>query len=177
MAAQQPNPYAPPSAHVVDAVEHSDQLQIAGRGIRLGAYFVDGLIMMLFMVPAFIAGGATLFAAIATTDPETIASAFAGIFGVLFLVGFLAWAIITGVLVHRNGQTIGKKLLNIKVVRKDGSRASLGRIFWLRNVVNALPSGIPVVGGFYFFIDSLFIFSESNQCVHDKIADTIVVKA
>jgi uncharacterized RDD family membrane protein YckC len=176
MAAQQPNPYAPPSAHVVDAVEHSEELQIAGRGTRLGAYFVDGLIGLLFMTPAFIAGGATVFSAMASGDPETMIGAFTGMFGVLLLVGSLAWAIITAILVHRNGQTIGKKLLNIKVVRKDGSRASLGRIFWLRNFVNALPSGIPVVGGFYFFIDSLFIFSESNQCVHDKIADTIVVK-
>jgi uncharacterized RDD family membrane protein YckC len=177
MAASQPNPYAPPSAHVVDAVEHSEEMQIAGRGTRLGAYFVDGLIGMLFMTPAFIVGGTSLLGAMVSNDPEAIIAAMMGTFGVLLVLGSLAWGIITAILVHRNGQTIGKKLLNIKVVRKDGSRASLGRIFWLRNVVNALPSAIPVVGGFYFFVDSLFIFSESNQCVHDKIADTIVVKA
>jgi len=72
-----------------------------------------------------------------------------------------------------NGQTIGKKWLKIKVVRADGSPASLGRIFWLRNFVNGFLSLIPLYG----IIDSLFIFSESRQCLHDKIADTIVVNA
>jgi uncharacterized RDD family membrane protein YckC len=72
----------------------------------------------------------------------------------------------------RNGQSIAKKLLKIKVVRSDGSRASLGRIFWLRNVVNGLLSIIPAYG----IVDVLFIFGESRQCLHDKIADTIVIK-
>ncbi len=59
----------------------------------------------------------------------------------------------------------------------ERSYASLGRIFWLRNVVNLIPSVIPYVGNIYGLVDALFIFSESRQCVHDKIADTIVVKA
>jgi len=73
----------------------------------------------------------------------------------------------------RNGQTIAKKIVGIKVVRSDGSPASLGRIFWLRNVVNGLLGIIPLYG----LIDILFIFGEQRQCLHDKIADTIVVKA
>jgi uncharacterized RDD family membrane protein YckC len=177
MAAQQPNPYAPPTAQVADALDPSGEMQIAGRGIRLGAYFVDALVGILFATPAMIAGGASLLTGLSGASSEDMLALFTGMFGLLFVAGMLAWAVITIILVHKNGQTIGKKLLNIKVVRKDGSRASLGRIFWLRNVVNALPAMIPVVGGFYFFVDSLFIFSESNQCVHDKIADTIVVKA
>jgi hypothetical protein len=58
-------------------------------------------------------------------------------------------------------------------VRTDGTPASLGRVWWLRNVVNGLISIIPLYG----FIDTLFIFGESRQCLHDKLADTIVVKA
>ena len=38
-------------------------------------------------------------------------------------------------LVQRNAQTIGKKLMGIKVARKDGSRATLARIFLLRKVM------------------------------------------
>ena len=114
---------------------------------------------------------------LAGASPEDMLALFTARSACCLLAGMLAYAVITIILVHKNGQTIGKKLLGIKVVRSDGARASLGRIFWLRNVVNALPSMIPVVGGFYFFVDSFFIFSESNQCVHDKIADTIVVKA
>jgi uncharacterized RDD family membrane protein YckC len=73
----------------------------------------------------------------------------------------------------RNGQSIAKKLLNIKVVRTDGSPATLGRLIWLRNVVNGLISLVP----FYGIIDALFIFGESRQCLHDKIAGTVVLKA
>jgi uncharacterized RDD family membrane protein YckC len=179
MSAQQPNPYAPPTATVADAADASGELEIAGRGTRLGAYLLDALISILFALPALIVGGGALFASISSgASAETLVmEMFTGMFGVLLLLGMIAWGVITAVLVHRYGQTIGKRLVGIKVVRKDGSRASLGRIFWLRNVVNALPSAIPIVGNFYFFIDSLFIFTESNQCVHDKIADTIVVRA
>ena len=68
---------------------------------------------------------------------------------------------------------MAKRMLEIRVVRSDGSQASLGRIFWLRNVVNCLLGIIPL----YSIIDLLFIFGERRQCIHDLIADTIVVKA
>jgi uncharacterized RDD family membrane protein YckC len=92
------------------------------------------------------------------------------------LIGIVAWSWITIVLVKRNGQSIAKWLMGIKVVRKDGSPASLGRIFWMRNVVNGLPTLIPIVGNLYNLVDHLFIFGETQQCLHDRIADTMVVK-
>ena len=92
---------------------------------------------------------------------------------VLALIGLIVWSTITIVLMRRNGQSIGKKATGIKVVRSDGSAASLSRLIWLRNVVNWIISIIPLYG----LIDVLFIFGESRQCLHDKIADTIVVNA
>lgn len=68
---------------------------------------------------------------------------------------------------------MGKRLLEIRVVRSDGSQASLGRIFWLRNVVNVLLGIIPLYG----IIDVLLIFGVRRQCIHDSVADTIVVRA
>jgi len=179
MSAQQPNPYAPPTATVADTFDDRGEAEVAGRGARLGAYLLDIVVSIVFSLPALLFGGFGALTALFTSQfsVEAIAAFLTGTVAFLFLAGWLAWAVITIILVHRYGQTIGKKLVGIRVVRKDGSRASLGRIFWLRNVVNALPSMIPVVGGFYFFIDSLFIFTESNQCLHDKIADTIVIKA
>jgi uncharacterized RDD family membrane protein YckC len=89
------------------------------------------------------------------------------------VVGVIAWGWLTILFVSRNGQSIAKKMLGIKVVRSDGSPASLGRIFWLRNVVNTVLAFVP----FYGVVDALLIFGEARQCVHDKIADTIVIKA
>jgi uncharacterized RDD family membrane protein YckC len=80
-------------------------------------------------------------------------------------------------LLARNGQTIGKKLLGIKVVRVDGSPVSLFRVFFLRYVCNTFLTLIPVAGSLYSLVDVLMIFSESRRTVHDHIADTIVIKA
>lgn len=168
-AQTQQNPYAPPTAIVDDVSSDKPELKLAERGTRLGAYVIDSMLVAILFVPL----GYSFFKMLANGDTAGVFS-----FSVPFaLIGGLALTTITIVLVHRNGQTIGKKLLGIKVVRSDGSRATLGRIFWLRNVVNALPSAIPYIGGLYFFIDSLFIVADNRQCLHDKIADTIVIQA
>jgi uncharacterized RDD family membrane protein YckC len=169
-AQTQQNPYAPPKAEVEDFVDERITTEPAGRGIRLGGWVVDAVISFLLLLPLLIAVG---FNVLQLLDPNLLF----GLGGLITLVASIAWVGVTIVLVKRNGQTIGKKLVGIKVVRSDGSRASLGRIFWLRNVVNILPGFIPIAGYFYFFVDHGFIFGDKRQCVHDKIADTIVVRA
>ena len=161
------NPYAPPRAAVSDVTSGADELEPASRGTRLGAAIIDGIIGVICIYVPLIAGGWL-------QNPSA-----GGVFQVgtvwiaIMVVLSVAWLGVTIVLVSRNGQTIGKKALGIKVVRSDGSKASLGRIFWLRNFVNGLLGLIPLYG----LVDVLFIFGEQRQCVHDKIADTIVVVA
>ena len=161
------NPYAPPRAKVSDVAEDTEDLELAGRAVRLGAAILDGLVMAVLVVLPFAIGFA-----IAGTNPDGTPR-FPGVAVLIGLIGFVVWLWFTILYVARNGQTIAKKWLGIKVVRTDGSPASLGRIFWLRNFVNGLLGIIP----FYSWIDPLLIFSDSRQCVHDKIADTIVVMA
>jgi uncharacterized RDD family membrane protein YckC len=169
------NPYAPPSAKVGDVVDNTSQ-ELAGRGVRLGAALLDGLIAGLFVyVPLLIGLGSSL--ATIATNPEAILPLLLGAAGLAALVGLIIWGTITFILVKRNSQTIAKKILGIKVVRSDGSPITLARIFFLRNVVNALIGFIPFVGGIYSLVDHLFIFADSRQCLHDKIADSIVIKA
>ena len=170
-----PNPYAPPRAAVDDVVS-SDVTELAGRGTRLGAAIVDGLIAgAVIYGPLMLTGdlSSSMARAIASQNPMLFYGGFMGAGGAIALVGCVILIWVTIVLVSRNGQTIGKKLLNIKVVRSDGSKATLARIFWLRNVVNTLIGIIPL----YTLVDHLFIFGEKRQCLHDKIADTIVVRA
>jgi uncharacterized RDD family membrane protein YckC len=161
------NPYAPPRAKVSDVSDSGDELELAGRGVRLGAAILDAIVVMALVYLPLIFGGA--FSAIGTDQVPNISP----VAGLLAFAGFVVWVVFTIMYVARNGQTIAKKWLGIKVVRTDGSQASLGRIFWLRNVVNALLGIIPLYG----LIDVLLIFSDSRQCIHDKIADTIVVVA
>jgi uncharacterized RDD family membrane protein YckC len=166
------NPYAPPRAAVLDIADPHESAVAADRGTRLGATMLDGIIFAV-MVYAPITMAAMAGGAARRATGGGAAGAILVAFIVLALVGFVAWCWLTIRYVKRNGQSIAKKLLAVKVVRTDGSAVSLGRVFWLRNIVNGLISIVPLYG----LVDALFIFGESRQCLHDKLADTVVVKA
>jgi len=177
------NNYAPPKSVVADPASDSGPFEKASRGARLGAAIIDGLIVTIPFGPSYgalISGAAHQTLVLpAHANIVTVWIAMAGT-GIWFYVGVvieLIIAAITTVLVHRNGQTIGKKLIGIKDVRSDGSRATLARIFWLRYFVNTLFTVIPLVGSLYAIVDLLMIFGQSKRCCHDYIADTIVVQA
>jgi uncharacterized RDD family membrane protein YckC len=173
------NPYAPPAAVVQDIADPSAALEPADRGTRLVAAILDGIVggVMIYvpLIVGFLIAGVPLAGSAGDVESAALNAAMGAIVVGLVLagIGLTVWAWLTIKYVRNNGQTIAKKLLNIKVVRTDGSPASLGRIFWLRNVVNTLISLIPL----YTIVDHLFIFGESRQCLHDKLADTIVIKA
>jgi uncharacterized RDD family membrane protein YckC len=162
------NLYAPPGAVVADIAGVDASAEFAGRGARLGASLLDGIIFTAMVyLPLLVTVAVGPDAA-----PDDGSNPVVIVGGIVTLIGLIAWCWLTIKYVARNGQSIAKKLLHMKVVRRDASRASLSRIFWLRNVVNGLLGIIPL----YVIIDGLFIFGESRQCLHDRIADTIVVK-
>lgn len=163
------NPYAPPGAAVADIAVVDAVAEYADRGTRLAAAILDGIIFAAMVyLPMLLTLGVGGEAPADDGAGQVVAVAAA----IVTLIGLIAWCWLTFKYVAENGQSIAKRLLHIKVVRRDGSRASVSRIFLLRNVVNGLLGIIP----FYAIIDALFIFGESRQCVHDKIADTIVIK-
>jgi uncharacterized RDD family membrane protein YckC len=173
------NPYAPPQAAVRDIVDPSLHAVPADRATRLGAAILDSFVFMLMVYTPLFVGGVFAGLTANVAAPEQAAAAAdnvnlaIGIAGVFTIGGLVAWLAITIVLMRRNGQSIGKKATGIKVVRSDGSPVSLSRLIWLRNVLNWVISIVPLYG----LIDALFIFGESRQCLHDKLADTVVVKA
>jgi len=67
------------------------------------------------------------------------------------------------------GQTIGKKMMNIKIVKEDGSDIGVGDAV-LRYIGYWVSSFVILLGFVWIFIDG------KNQGWHDKIAKTIVVK-
>ena len=160
------NPYAPPKAVVQDVVVADQGVVPADRGTRLGASFLDGVIFMLMVYLPFLIG-----VMLPGVGPSPVTTVAAGT--LIACIGLVVWCWITFRSISRTGQSIAKKMVGIKVVRSDGSPASLGRVIWLRNILNSVLGIIPLYG----LIDPLFIFAESRQCLHDKIADTIVIKA
>jgi uncharacterized RDD family membrane protein YckC len=161
------NRYAPPRASVRDVVAPQASAEPAERSTRLGANILDSLVF----------GGMVLTPLVLMMVTRIVGPDNADVVGALgvalMLAGFVAWCWLTILYMHRNGQSIGKKLAGIKVVRSDGTPVSLGRLIMLRNVVNAMLGILPLYG----LIDALFIFGDARQCLHDKLADTIVVVA
>ena len=164
------NPYAAPAARVQD-VASGDAMAKASRSARLVAVLLDAVpiiavaIAAAILLPALGRGGNGAM-------PPWGMAAFAVMGG-----AFLAYGIYQLVMLHRHGQTFGKKLMGIRIVRKDGSRAGLGRIFWLRYFVPGVIGNIPLLGVLFALADPLFIFGEEKRCLHDLFADTIVVDA
>jgi uncharacterized RDD family membrane protein YckC len=156
---------------------------LAERGARLLAASIDELILLGIALPMVFGAVPTIIAMVSGgTDPELIDTGdilramLGGAGTIVTVVALITWCVITAWLVAANGQSIGKRMVGIKVVRTDGSRASFARIFLLRNVVNGLPNLLPYVGWLYQLVDPLLIYQESRQCLHDRIADTIVVR-
>ena len=75
-----------------------------------------------------------------------------------------------------DGQTLGKKAVGIRVLRSDTSHCELWRIVLLRFLPLALLGAIPKIGVGISLIDALMIFGSERRCLHDLIADTIVVE-
>ena len=163
------NRFAPPVAHV-DDISLDGQGALAGRGTRLVAVIIDGLLAgLVFWVVAMLTRFNIFRPNLALGLPVLLAET--------LVAGFLIYLLLNGYLLQTRGQTIGKMLMKVRIVRSDGSRASLLRLAGLRYCVNNLVVLIPVAGSIYGLLDALLIFRASHKCLHDNIADTIVVKA
>ena len=117
--------------------------------------------------------------AITLTETSTRAASFAS-FDVhpwqwgLFL-GFIAVLGFNLYYLHRDGQTLGKKVVGIRILRSDTSTCELWRVSVQRFLPISLLGAIPLLGPLISLVDALMIFGEERRCLHDLIADTIVV--
>lgn len=123
--------------------------ELAGIGTRFMALFIDGLILGfvggIFGVSVDFWGG--------------------GILGTLIGVAY-QWYFLT----QRDGQTLGKMVLGIRVVKVDGSPISDADAV-LRYIGYIINSPVLMLGWLWALWD------ENSQGWHDKIARTYVVKA
>lgn len=162
------NIYQTPQSAVLD--EDDVSVDLASRWARLGAAILDGLLMMLVILPIGFALG--VFDAITSGGTMSLGTTIT-----MGLIGLGVFFLFNGYLLSTNGQTVGKKLLGIKIVDLDGKKPPFGRLIALRYAPVWLVSYIPVVGNFASLIDSLFIFRGDKRCIHDLIAGTQVVNA
>lgn len=93
----------------------------------------------------------------------------------LFIAFVSVYVAVNGYFLSKNGQTVGKKLLGIKVVMTDDSAASFSQLVFVRYLILATITQVPVVGSFVGLVDSVMIFGKTKQTLHDRIANTKVI--
>jgi uncharacterized RDD family membrane protein YckC len=165
------NPYTPPTSELTH-IDNGGKPVLASLERRLFAAIIDMLIILAVTVVPLIYyfGGWQKY--IQNVSEESF------LFTTTMLaLGFAVYLLIHGRLLANNGQTVGKKLLKIKIVRSDGTVADFQRIVVRRLLPTYLIQLVPAVGGLLALLDVLFIFRASRQCLHDQIADTIVINA
>lgn len=169
------NVYAPTEVHVED-VSPAGRHELATIGSRLIASIVDMLIVMVLLYSVVYAIYGSIFQPFIDAQKQGIVHqiGFTLAFGAL---GIVIYAIVNWKPLESGGQSVGKKLLGIRIVRTDGSPVGARHVLLRRYLPLAVVSQIPLIGSLLAMLDSLFIFRASRKCLHDDIADTIVTKA
>lgn len=161
--------YRPPTAELEQPETQIDQ-ELASRWSRLGAALLDTLFIMLLFFP--------LVWFVGIWDILLNESTSLSIDLLLSLGVLITYLILNGYLLATEGQTLGKKLIGIRVVDSEtGQILSFAKIFGVRYLPIFICSQIPAIGQIVGLIDSIFIFRKDKRCLHDLIADTRVIKA
>jgi uncharacterized RDD family membrane protein YckC len=151
--------------------------------ISLGAYF--GMVLAIYLLMAFailplaaLAGGSTLV--------EAIMGALGGLIAVGYFIVY--WFYGAYMETYFNGQTLGKRILKMRVISTDGSaidgvQATLRNFFRLLDIMPLVPFtallelDTPAPGGLPTCLFGLVIMTLSRrfQRLGDLVADTVVV--
>jgi uncharacterized RDD family membrane protein YckC len=132
---------------------------LGSRTARFAAQIIDGLVILI---------------------PLGVLSAAFGQGGLLIVLYLAGLALYAPWLMarpgERNGQTLGKQALGLRVVRLSGEPMTFGAGF-RREAIGRTLLWI-VTATLYFWIDSLWCLGDKRkQTLHDKIGQTLVVPA
>ena len=135
---------------------------------RVGAFVLDQLVV------AGVAFAAAIVAALVADDASGETARIV-VYAVAIPVGFVYAPLLMARSGARNGQTLGKQLVGIRVVRIDGQPVTFGTGV-MRTVVGQQLL-IAVTLYLYAIVDYLWPLRDpQNQALHDKIAKTLVLQ-
>ena len=145
----------------------SQKMQLASLSSRIGAYLID---MVIYLILCFGIGFVIGIILINTENTQLISGGTTVLlnYSFSFIVLFAYFIILEGPLVK--GRTIGKRALNLRVVKKDQSTIGYGASF-VRNILR-------LIDGLFFYIIGIILISDNNlnQRLGDRAANTIVIK-
>lgn len=143
----------------------SGALEYASILRRFGAIFIDGLILFLpiFLIALFIG----FSAASSGAEPD---STFDNQINILNLIMIPIYIIYEALMLARDGQTIGKKALGIRVVTPTGAQISTGQAWGRAALRQVFFSCLAIINYLAAF------FTAEKTCIHDMAARTRVVR-
>ena len=186
-----PSPYGPGYPAYGAGQQFGKEPGLAEWWRRLLARLIDGLIIGVVVTPialAIMSGPLNRFRETVQAFPDLNApgaqSAVSRAEGRLLVAYFGVLAIISALtflydwLQHAKwGQTVGKRALSTKVVSADDRSPITSAAAAKRAAMYALIPVVPLIGGLWALINELWLlWDRRRQCLHDKVAHTIVVK-
>jgi uncharacterized RDD family membrane protein YckC len=167
---------------------------LANFGLRLGAFLIDGLIITALSLAVMIPAVFVLIAWVGSqaqqvkTDPVTgeitESPDLMLVFGPV-IVGYLAifvaiyavnYVYCVELFPSRRGVTLGKRVLGLALVRLDDPSAPItrgvaGKRWLMQHIVGLVVPFFSLLDGLWQLWDKPY-----QQCLHDKVAQTVVVK-
>ncbi|MDJ0624311.1 MAG: RDD family protein [Desulfocapsaceae bacterium] len=162
----QENPYAPPAADL--AVNNANSFTLASRWKRFWAAMIDSLLSIIILVPIMYFTDGLDGLANGQENPIMYTLSIGA-------VGVVVFIILHGKLLAAHGQTIGKKILGIRIADLEGNLPSIKRHIIPRYTFTTILGYIPFIGGLLAILDMLLIYRKNRRCLHDNVAKTIVV--
>jgi uncharacterized RDD family membrane protein YckC len=151
---------------------------LASWGSRLGAYVIDLLVLLIPL------GIVSTVVYTALVDSDTSAWGWIGASILVVLAASVVFLLYAPLLMMRqgarNGQTLGKQMVGIRVVRDTGEPMGFGwaalREVVVKNLaVNIASSIIPFIP---WFLDYFWpLWDDENRALHDMVVSTHVVRA
>lgn len=173
------NPYLPPSSDLNDgrSVRPNAGDARVHPGFRFLAALVDWFLFLFFpFLVALLSRTSYTYNHTIGTLVVFVANAVRSTMGWLFL---LAWVGLNGIQAYKiatTGQSLGKRLLRMKIMERDGQPVGFVKGVLLRSWLVYFATLLTPFGlGFIlYFVDALFVFRGDGRCLHDLIAGTRV---
>lgn len=153
---------------------------VAGEVASVGAAVLDGLIVGIAFAIIY-----TIITTIALSSGSGTALLVTALIGLLAYLAIAAayFTLTMGREGQNNGQTVGKQVLNIRVVQEDGRPMDPGKVLVREVLVRGLLfGGISVItlgfGSILSLVDVLWpLWDDHRRALHDMIAKTRVIQA
>jgi uncharacterized RDD family membrane protein YckC len=150
-------------------IDMEPELPSAGFWIRCVASLVDGAILSVVMLVLLVAIGLGAGVTAVMGDPAALAQAVLGLGAAVAAISLVIPMLYEVIFVGLRGQTPGKILLNLKVIRMDAGEVDYVKAFirWIGKLASGFILGIGYL---------MAAFTTNKRALHDLIAGTRVIR-